>query len=75
MDAAKVPDAVFERLLGKVPPAELAASVAEVLAKGDHRLALVLLLALLAQQEGLVVPLPTLLRAAAGAEALLRGEA
>lgn len=75
MDATKIPDAVFERLLGKVPPAELAASVAEVLAKGDHRLALVLLLALLAQQEGLAAPLPTLLRAAAGAEALLRGEA
>jgi hypothetical protein len=74
VDATNVPDAVFERLLGKLPTGELEANAAEVLASGDHRLALVLVLAALARHEGLAVPLPMLLRAAAGAEALLRGE-
>ena len=75
VDAANVPDAVFERLLGKLPAGELESTAAEVIAKGDHRLALVLILAALARHEGRAVALPTLLRAAAGAEALLRGEA
>ncbi|HPA53029.1 MAG TPA: hypothetical protein PLP50_15660 [Thermoanaerobaculia bacterium] len=75
IDATKIPDAVFERLLLKTPPEALAAEVAELLAKRDHRLALVLVLALLAQHEGLPASLPALLRATAGAEALLRGEA
>ncbi len=70
----EIPDVLLERLLHRLPPEGLIEGAEEALAKRDYRLALVLILSLLAQRRGLRVSLPTLLRAAVGAEALLSPE-
>lgn len=70
----EIPDIALERRLHRLSPEDLVEGVETALGKGDYKLALVLVLSLLAHRRGLRVSLPTLLRAAVGAEALLSPE-
>lgn len=70
----EIPDIVMERALARLSAEHFVEGVEESLGKGDYRLALVLLLAAIAQRRSLHTSLPALLKAAVAAEALLSPE-
>lgn len=74
MATVEIPDVALERMVGRIPPVELAREVAEALEREDFELALVLTLTLSAQKRNLRPDLPTLLRAVVAADAVIRGE-